>query len=199
MEKVCDDILDSIKDHYCGIPRLSNSSLSELERQYLNKAQKKLSPRQLDELAKRATLTSYDPKSASSQRIFQLVAIRDYASNKLQQASNEVEFLEDEFVKVSNENSATLDDNRQLSAQLSQQMSRLRVRQRQAFNHQQLDAYRSKLAQLTETDKKLAVLQEFIVAFVASTGLDWYGTDWEQLIMDCGSGSLLATDDFDPL
>lgn len=199
MEKVCDDILGSIKDHYCGIPRVSNSSLSEFERQYLHKAQKKLSPHQLDELAKRATLTSYDPKSASSQRIFQLVAVRDYASNKLQQASNEVKILEDKLVKLSDENRATLDDNRQLSAQLTQQMSRLRVRQRQAFNRQQLDAYRSELAQLTETDKKLAVLQEFIVAFVASTGLDWYGTDWEQLIMDCGSGSSLATAEFDPL
>ncbi|KAA8911511.1 hypothetical protein TRICI_003798 [Trichomonascus ciferrii] len=194
-------VIQRLSTHKFGVPRVSESStLTVPEREYLElyKTRRGDDDEQEFALVSNALNKAFYEKNPSVQdtALVGLITARDHVSRQIQQLSNSVTSLNQELVGLQNEGQALHNENARLVKTITSKVSEAQGQQRKLFSEEDLTEYKTALNELKDSKAKTLVLNEFIIALVAATGVDWQADpQLAELVLSCGAHDLEKQND----
>jgi regulator of replication initiation timing len=193
-------LIQQLSTHKFGVPRISESSnLTVLEREYLRLYQTRGGDEEQEfALVGNALNKAFYEKNPTVQdsTLVSLITTRDHVSRKIQQLSNSVTSLQQELVGLQNANQSLHDDNAHLVKTITSKVAEAQSQQRKLFSEADLTEYKTALSELKDSKAKTLVLNEFIVALITATGIDWQADpQLADLVLSCGAHDLEKQND----
>lgn len=198
LEKVSTHALSLIQQlatHKFGVPKISESSnLTVLEREYLQlyKTRGGDDEQEFASVSNALNKAYYEKNpSVQDSTLVGLITTRDNVSQRIQQLSNSVTSRQEELVGVQNQNQRLHEENAHLVKSITSKVSEAQGQQRKLFSETDLTDYKAALNELKDSKAKTLVLNEFIVALITATDIDWQADpQLAELVLSCGTHAL---------